>query len=209
MPNPLRILMAQINPIVGGIKSNERKILTTLNLYQKEHDVIVFPELAISGYPPEDLLLREDLHQQISQSLLHIQNTTQTCHVIVGHPLLENKRYFNAASVFYRGECIAVYHKQHLPNYGVFDELRYFQPGKAEPCIISIKGYRFGLCICEDIWFPEPIEQLLKEKIDGFFCLNASPFDYKKQALREKLLRSHAKKKLSIIYVNQVGGKLS
>ncbi|KTD21402.1 NAD synthase (glutamine-hydrolysing) [Legionella lansingensis] len=208
MSQVLQILMAQINPLVGAIGANTEKIANIIKLHQDQHDVIVFPELAISGYPPEDLLLRQDFHKQVEQALQVIQEITKECHVIVGHPCLEDDRVcFNAASIFYNGTRVAHYHKQHLPNYGVFDEERYFHHGEAKPCILPIKGYQFGVCICEDIWFKGPVEQLLEAKVDGFFCLNASPFDYKKQGLRENLLKKYAKKGVSIFYVNQVGGQ--
>ncbi|WED41943.1 NAD+ synthase [Legionella cardiaca] len=207
MSQSLQILLAQINPTVGAIQANSEKICTVIKQHQNQHDVILFPELAVAGYPPEDLLLRKDFHEQIEKALQAIKNITTRCHVIVGHPSLEEEECFNSASVFFNGERIALYHKQHLPNYGVFDEQRYFTSGEAKPCILSIKGYQFGLCICEDIWHKGPIEQLLQTGISGAFCINASPFDYEKQQLREALLRDYAAQGLAMIYVNQVGGQ--
>lgn len=199
--------MAQINPTVGAISANRDKIISIVQAYQKDHDIIVFPELALTGYPPEDLLLRQDFHQQTNQALSAIQAMTGNCHIVIGHPHLQQENCFNAASVFLNETRVALYHKQNLPNYGVFDEQRYFTPGEATPCILSIKGYQLGLCICEDLWDEGPVEQLLQAKVNGFLCINASPFDYTKQALREELLKNYAKQGLAIVYVNQVGGQ--
>jgi NAD+ synthase (glutamine-hydrolysing) len=136
----LTILMAQINPTIGAIEANAEKIITIIRREQQQHDVIVFPELAITAYPPEDLLFRENLHVRVEKALKTIEDSSTDCHVIVGHPSLENGLCFNAATVFYRGAKIARYRKQKLPNYGVFDDLRYFTPGPAEPCILPIKA---------------------------------------------------------------------
>lgn len=207
MHQTLTILLAQLNPTVGAIETNAAKLVHIIQTQQEEQDVILFPELSLTGYPPEDLLFRHNLHQRVDQALQTIQANTDDCYVVVGHPSLEKEQCFNAASVFYRGKLVARYHKQHLPNYGVFDELRYFTPGAANPCILTVKGYRLGLCICEDIWQEGPVEQLIKEGIDGLLCINASPFDYEKQNLRENLLQTHARRGISIFYVNQVGGQ--
>lgn len=203
----LDILMAQINPTVGGIEANAEKIIAIIQKEQQKHDLIVFPELAITGYPPEDLLFREDLHLRVERALETIEHSTKDCHVIVGHPSLEQGQCFNAATVFYRGASVARYHKQRLPNYGVFDEERYFTPGLPKPCILQIKDYRFGLCICEDIWQEGPVEQIINAGAKGLICINASPFDYGKPARREALLYDYAKQGLVIIYVNQIGGQ--
>ena len=207
MRQPLNILMAQINPKVGSIEANAEKIRSIILQEQEKHDLIVFPELALSGYPPEDLLFREELHHRIAKALKDIEHCTADCHVFVGHPSLENEYCFNAASVFHQGRRLALYHKQALPNYGVFDEVRYFTPGVAKACLLKIKDYSVGLCICEDIWQEGPVEQIMEGGAELMVCLNASPFDYEKPALRETLLRDYAKRGLAIIYVNQIGGQ--
>ncbi|KTD35879.1 glutamine dependent NAD+ synthetase [Legionella nautarum] len=203
----LKILMAQINPTVGAIEANTQKIITIIQQQQQEHEVIVFPELAVSGYPPEDLLFRDELHQRVKEALETIQKNTGECHVIVGHPLLVGNDCYNAATVFYQGSQLAIYRKQALPNYGVFDEARYFVPGPAETCIFQAKGYRLGLCICEDIWKNGPVDRIIATGVDGIICINASPFDCNKPQLRENLLLNYAKQGVAIIYVNQVGGQ--
>ncbi len=148
--------------------------------------MILFPELILSGYPPEDLLFKDAFHQQIEYQLEHIKQATPDCHVIIGHPERHPQALFNAASVFYQGKKLAHYHKQELPNNGVFDEKRYFTPGEKRPCILTIKGMRFGVCICEDIWQRAPIKQLEHAEIHCLLSLNASPFDTRKYEQDER-----------------------
>ncbi|WP_133128203.1 NAD+ synthase [Legionella nagasakiensis] len=207
MSQALTLLMAQINPTVGAIAANTEKIINIIADHQHQHDIIVFPELAITGYPPEDLLFRHELYKRVEQALQAIQEKTNHCYVVIGHPSLENNNRFNAASILYKKMRISTYHKQMLPNYGVFDEERYFIAGEAKPCVFTVKGYRLGLCICEDLWQTGPVEQLIQAKTDVMICINASPFDYEKYMQRELLLRHYAQQGLSIIYVNQVGGQ--
>ena len=199
--------MAQINPTVGAITANTAKIIDIIQRHQHDHALIVFPELALTGYPLEDLLFRDELFDQVEQALLTIQAITTHCHVIVGHPYRAEGNHFNSASILAQGKCIAIYHKQHLPNYGVFDEARYFTKGPSTPCLLTINNYRLGLCICEDIWQPGPVDQLLAAETDVLICINASPFDSIKYGIRESLLRNHAKRGLAVVYVNQVGGQ--
>ncbi|UAK69624.1 NAD+ synthase [Legionella pneumophila] len=207
MNAPLTVLMAQINPTVGAIEANTNKILDVIKNHQANHDVIIFPELTLSGYPAEDLLFRKEYHDKIMLNLQDIQDTTKDCYVIVGHPMIHIGDCYNGFSIFYQGEKIRAYHKQKLPNYGVFDEARYFTPGKKDPCVLSIKNHKLGFCICEDLWQKGPVDDLLDSGISILISLNASPFDYRKYQLREELLRSYAKRGVSIIYVNQIGGQ--
>ncbi len=199
--------MAQINPTVGAITDNTAKIIDIIQKHDGNHDLIVFPELALSGYPPEDLLFREEFFFQIDKALKEIQDNTRNCHVIVGHPTLEKGQCYNAASILFNGERIALYYKQHLPNYGVFDEQRYFTSGKALPCLFTIKNYQLGLCICEDLWQPGPVDQLINGGAEILVSINASPFDESKYALRESVLKAWAKQGIAVIYVNQIGGQ--
>jgi NAD+ synthase (glutamine-hydrolysing) len=207
MQQNLRVLMAQINPLVGAIDANTDAIISIICSEQPTQDVILFPELALTGYSPEDLLLRDDFHQLVRQALTRIQAATRDCYIILGHPAQDQGFCYNGASVFYQGQCIATYYKQQLPNYDVFDEQRYFTPGPTNPCLLQIKGYTLGLCICEDLWVQSPVDQMIAAGATILLCLNASPFDYQKYALREELLSKHAKRGLSIIYVNLVGGQ--
>jgi NAD+ synthase (glutamine-hydrolysing) len=207
MNTNLTLLMAQINPTVGAVLANTQKIVDVISTHQAQHDLIIFPELAITGYPPEDLLFFPEFHDQVDKALQIIAQQTKDCYVLVGHPSREGKALYNSASVYHQGQRIAIYHKQALPNYGVFDEVRYFTPGAPTPCIITIKNHRFGICICEDIWNIKPVDQVIEAGIDGLLCLNASPFDHGKSLLREDLLRSQALRGLNIIYVNIIGGQ--
>lgn len=199
--------MAQINPKVGDIFNNMTKIMDIIQAHQHTHDVIIFPELALTGYPPEDLLFRDDFFQQVENALHMIRDSTKNCHIIVGHPSREGGLCYNAASLFANGARVARYYKQHLPNYDVFDEQRYFSKGPATPCTFMLKNRRFGLCICEDIWHPGPIEDLVDKQVELIFCINASPFDDHKYALRESVLKKHTRLGSNIVYVNQVGGQ--
>ncbi len=203
----LALLMAQINPCVGDIQKNMEKIIAVIETHQNQHDIIVFPELALCGYPPEDLLFREEFHQQISKALHTIRCVSKHCYTIIGHPSLEKEHCFNAVSVYYGQAEQARYYKQHLPNYGVFDELRYFTPGPDRPCIISVNNYQFGLCICEDLWREGPVDRIIEAGADGLICINASPFNYDKYQRREDLLHHYAQQGLFIVYVNQTGGQ--
>lgn len=207
MQPTLSLLMAQINPTVGAISANLNQIIDIIRENQEQYDIIVFPELALTGYPPEDLLFRNALYEQTETALNTIQAAIQDCHVVVGHPWREGAHRYNSASVFTHGQRIALYHKQCLPNYGVFDEKRYFSAGEAIACVFSVKNRMIGLCICEDIWHPEPVIHLVEAGTEILLCINASPFDLNKYNQREALLAEHAQRGLTIVYVNQVGGQ--
>lgn len=207
MTQALNILMAQLNPHVGAIESNAQKIIQIIQEHQTTHDVIIFPELAICGYPPEDLLLRPEFLTRIDVALQTIRTVSQDCHIILGHPQIIDNNCFNAASVFYRSATVAHYCKQQLPNYGVFDEHRYFRPGPAHPCVFVVKNQRIGLCICEDLWHGNAVNQLKQAAIDILVTINASPFDYTKPQLREELIFKQSQPGLTIIYVNLVGAQ--
>lgn len=207
MTQTLKLLMAQIDPKVGAIEANADKIKAIINDHQNTHDLIVFPELIICGYPPEDLLFREAFRLRVERALVMLEALTDDCHVIIGHPWYENNQCFNAASVFYKGQRVALYFKQKLPNYAVFDERRYFTPGPAQASVLEIKGHRLGLCICEDLWQDGPVDLNIAAGVKTIICINSSPFDYEKPILRERLLNRIAKKGLSVIYTNQTGGQ--
>jgi NAD+ synthase (glutamine-hydrolysing) len=207
MNPPIRLLMAQINPTVGAISENEKKISEIIQNNQDKFDIIVFPELALTGYPPEDLLFRDEFYRQTDAALQRIKTRVGECHVVLGHPTAIAPENYNSASIFFEGQRIALYHKQYLPNYGVFDEKRYFTPGKAKACVFRLKNRIFGLCICEDIWHPNPISLLKQVGTEILICINASPFDIDKYRLREIALAKHIESGFSIIYVNQVGGQ--
>jgi NAD+ synthase (glutamine-hydrolysing) len=207
MQNKLRILMAQINPIVGELDSNRDKIINIIQNNQANHDVIVFPELALTGYPPEDLVYRFEFQQSVTEHLNQIRAKTKNCYVLIGHPSIDHKKRHNSVSILYDGKIISQYHKQNLPNYEIFDEARYFVPGPRNACILEIKNYKIGVCICEDAWQPGPVEDLISQGATIILSLNASPFDQDKYQKREQLLKPYAKRGAAIVYVNQIGGQ--
>lgn len=207
MQATISILMAQINPVVGAIAFNAKKMIDIIETHQATNDLIVFPELSLTGYPPEDLLLREEFYELVELELTNIKAHSKNCYIIVGHPTQDGHHRFNSLSVFYRGKQKAIYHKQHLPNYGVFDEQRYFTKGPARACLITVNNYRLGLCICEDIWQEGPVNQIQEAGADLLICINASPFDTLKLTLRESIIKTITARGLPVVYVNQVGGQ--
>lgn len=207
MKQALTILMAQINPKVGAIFENADKIIHVIQQQQAHHDIIIFPELALTGYPPEDLLLRHELYRSVESALDRIESHITTCHAIIGHPSFDNGRCYNSASILANGHQLVRYHKQLLPNYGVFDEKRYFTPGDAHAYQFSVNGHQLGLCICEDLWQQGPVDELIQQGTELLICINASPFDYDKYDKRLALLKHYANQGLNIVYVNQVGGQ--
>ena len=204
------LVMGQINPVVGDVSGNVKKIIQAANEARDtlNADLIVFPELTLTGYPPEDLLLRPGLSKRVDKGLRKLKKKIKDVAVLVGHPAgVVREELYNAASLIADGECLATYFKQHLPNYSVFDEKRYFVEGK-EACVVEYKGIKFGITICEDIWFTEPTSQAADAGAEIILNLNASPFRQGKWQLREAELKQRViETGLPIVYVNQVGGQ--
>ncbi|GLZ84041.1 NAD+ synthase [Metapseudomonas resinovorans] len=209
MRQSLRIVMAQLNLRVGDVQGNVERMIEEANAAREawEADVIVFPELSLCGYPPEDLLLRSSMQRRIEQGLRQLRDEVRGIYLVVGYPWLEEELRYNACAVIADGQLLASYYKQCLPNYRVFDEKRYFEPGH-QPCVVDIKGVPVALSICEDIWFPEPMAQARAAGAKLMLSLNASPFHLDKQLEREEVLAERgAEGEMPIIYVNQVGGQ--
>lgn len=205
----LRIVIGQLNFTVGDIKGNTQKMIAAINTAKHLHqaDLIIFSELALTGYSPEDLLLRQDFLQTAETALSTIAQHTVGIDAVIGHPQQQGKRLFNAASLLSSGKITATYHKQYLPNYGVFDEQRYFEAGTA-PCIIDIKGIPTAILICEDVWYPQPVRQAKAAGAQQILCLNASPFSYDKHEQRLAILHQRTiETGLPIIYAHCVGGQ--
>ncbi|SNZ08920.1 NAD+ synthase (glutamine-hydrolysing) [Persephonella hydrogeniphila] len=204
----LRIALAQINSTVGDLEGNTEKIIKYIKK-AKEHeaDIIAFPELAVTGYPPEDLLLKPSFINKNLQCIHKIAAESKNIISIVGF-VDKVEDIYNAAAVLLDGSIVTVYHKNFLPNYGVFDEVRYFQRGN-EIAILNIQGYKIGMSICEDIWYPEnPINIQAIEGAELVININASPYHVGKVKEREDMLRVRARDNLiSIAYVNLVGGQ--
>ncbi|MGM0541230.1 MAG: NAD+ synthase [Pseudomonadota bacterium] len=210
MTQNVTVVMAQIDPVVGDISGNVKRIVDAAHQAKKHHsaDIVVFPEMTITGYPPEDLLLRDGLYPQVHQALSEIGEQVLDVVCVIGYPMMDELgERFNMAAWIEGGIIQASYMKQHLPNYSVFDEQRYFSVGH-QPCVIEFNGIRFGLLICEDIWKISPSTQAKEAGADVILTLNASPFSEEKHQDRlDTVLRRVDEIKKPIIYVNQVGGQ--
>lgn len=206
MSRKLKLAMAQLNWVVGDIEGNCERMLSTVKA-QEEADLVMFSELALCGYSPEDLLFRPDFQQRCETQLTRLEQASKKTAIVVGHPWWQNGKIYNALSFFYKGELQARYFKQQLPNYGVFDEKRYFQQGN-ERCVVPFKGYHLGLLICEDIWINEPIDALKQAGADLVLSINASPYNREKPHVRTQLIKEHCQRThLPVIYLNQIGGQ--
>lgn len=199
--------LAQSHFLVGDIKANAEK-MRTLALQAREQgaDVIIFPELALLGYPPQDLLLRPSLSGRIKSALSTLSDIDDIV-MIVGYPHVDHHGTFNSAAILHNGHQKGFYHKQILPNYGVFDERRYFDKGRNQ-VLFDYKGITIGLLICEDLWEKGPIAELKKQGADLIVSLNASPFEIEKQDTRKTMLAKRSRENnLPIVYLNAVGGQ--
>lgn len=207
----VKFALAQINPTVGDLAGNASAIIRHCRQARDEGaHAVVFPELCISGYPPEDLLLRGDFLDACAVKLREVADATAALNitVIVGHPLRENGRVFNALSVLRGGSAVATYRKRRLPNYTVFDEKRYFTAGR-KPATVTINGLRVGLAICEDLWHRAPVAQTVALGVDLIIAINASPFHNRQAFLREEgvVVKQSRKHQTPLLYLNQVGGQ--
>jgi NAD+ synthase (glutamine-hydrolysing) len=205
----LRLVIAQLNLLVGDVAGNAERVIAVARQArdQLKAQAIVFPELTLTSYPPEDLLLRPALMLQVEQSLRRIEHETRGIDVILGHPQTEHGQLFNAASLLRDGRVHATYRKQLLPNYSVFDERRYFAPGNAA-CVVEIGGIPVGLSICEDVWQPEPVRQAVAAGARLLLTLNASPYHMEKGRERELLAQTRAQETgVPLVYVNLIGGQ--
>ncbi|MEJ2360623.1 MAG: NAD+ synthase [Gammaproteobacteria bacterium] len=205
----LRLCLAQSNFLVGDIEGNAQKIIDICQQarQQFQSELILFPELALVGYPPEDLLLRADLFPRCQQALAAIQQQVDDFHIVIGIPEHDNNGVYNAALVLHRQQIVARYFKHALPNYSVFDEKRYFVAG-SEACVVEIAGVPMGITICEDIWVDDPIALSVKAGARLILNINASPFHLRKDAERHQLVRRHIQRHgVPLVYVNQVGGQ--
>lgn len=206
MPS-LRFALAQFDFPVGAVAANAAKVGELIARARSGGAALVaFPELTLSGYPPEDLLLRPSFLAACAGELAALAATTRGIAALVGHPHSEGE-VFNAASLLRDGRVECTAHKQALPNYGVFDDKRYFRPGH-ESTTAVVDGVRIGLLICEDVWQPEPAAQAAAEGAELLLVINASPWDGAKQAEREEVLQARARETgCAVAYLNLVGGQ--
>jgi NAD+ synthase (glutamine-hydrolysing) len=206
----MKVVMGQLNTFVGDIKGNTEKVIQV----SREADtngqdtLVVFPELTLTGYPPEDLLMRDSLHAQIESALTRLASELPPhLYVVVGYPRRCYDRLSNAAGVLHGGHMVGEYFKQRLPNYQVFDEKRYFSEGET-PCVVDVAGIKVGIAICEDIWYKEPAAAARRMGAELLINLNASPFHRGKHKERWQVLSDRAtEQSIPMIYVNQVGGQ--
>ena len=208
MSAKLNMVMAQLNLVVGDIDGNTSRVIEAAEQArdQLDADVVVFPELTLCGYPPEDLLLRPSLIVRVEQALNRLR-VVKGIDLIIGVPLMGPHGLENQALVLRDGEIIARYGKQHLPNYQVFDEKRYFMKGQ-NTVIYACKGVNIALLICEDLWYQGPVHRAKEAGADLIISLNASPFHMNKQSLRQQVVRERCLESgLPVLYTNLVGGQ--
>lgn len=208
---PFFIALSQSNPVLGDLPKNADLIAKAAQLASaKGAKLLLTPELSLTGYPPEDLLLRDAFIQAVDQQLTQLAKNLSShpdLRVIVGHPKRTEAGLQNVASVLYRGEIIASYAKQKLPNHEVFDEVRYFVPGD-DACVFEIDGTKIGLIICEDAWHASAAAQAKHHGAELLVIPNASPYHLEKQCLREDVAKARVVETgLPLIYLNAVGGQ--
>jgi len=209
MARQITVVMAQLNLTVGDIDLNTSRIIEQASSAIKEHsaDIVAFPELALTGYPPEDLLFRPSLAIRIEKALQRICDAKLASYVVVGYPERVGEELFNSLAVIRDGELLANYRKQHLPNYQVFDEQRYFDSG-CKPCLLEICGQKVAFTICEDMWEKEPVLQASRAGAQLMININASPYHMDKLRERQTLLGQRSREGgFPILYVNMVGGQ--
>ena len=209
MDKKLKIALAQLNPLVGDVSGNIEKLISIRSNLNNDIDILVAPELYVSGYPIDDLVLREDFLNLVESEINKLVQCTKDnkSAIIVGAPRKDNNHIKNSVFVIENGNIVSIKDKYELPNTGVFDEQRIFKQGSLEDCVI-IKGIKFGLPICEDIWEKTVLEKLSKSGAEIIIAINASPFTVSKNEERENiaLLRVN-ETKLPIVYLNRTGGQ--
>jgi len=201
-------MMGQLAPKVGDIAYNTQLVLDAMQRADASHcDMLVLPELVLTGYPPEDLLWRHAFMDEVEAALGRVVAQSGKAVVVFGHPRREHDCLYNSATLAADGKIVGVYDKRALPNYGVFDEWRYFTPGSGED-VFEVNGWRIGIGICEDLWSDDVAEKAAARPRDVLLNLNASPFHIDKQLEREALMQRRAMRfGVPVVYVNPVGGQ--
>ncbi len=202
--------MAQLNLVVGDVEGNTSRIIAAANQArdQSAADVVMLPELAVSGYPPEDLLFHSGLRSQVARSIERLKTEVRGITLIAGYPEYDGARIFNSAIVICDGAVLANHRKACLPNYRVFDEKRYFTPG-TEPTVVELNGVRAGILVCEDVWDSGPARQARLAGAKVLLVINASPYEVNKQTQREQHI-AHARTRetgIPLVFVNLIGGQ--
>ena len=206
----IRVALAQLNMSVGDLESNARKILDAYEQScDQDADLVVFSELAICGYPPEDLLLKPRFLEDAAGALARVARATREAVAVIGFPEPRNGALYNAAAVCSEGRIAGIYRKQLLPNYSVFDEKRYFVAGTSDPSVFRIADINVGISVCEDLWFDDgPLEGQIEAGASLALSINASPYQRGKDKVRAStVVERTAKHETPVVYLNQVGGQ--
>jgi NAD+ synthase (glutamine-hydrolysing) len=208
-PDTLRIALAQLNFFVGDVDGNASRMVEAARVAREHHraDLVLFPELALSGYPPEDLLFHGGMRRRVTQGLERAHREIRDIAALIGYPEYAPEGIYNSALLLRDGTTLANHRKHCLPNYQVFDEKRYFQSGSAAT-VVDIAGIRAGILVCEDVWEPEPSRQAQASGARVLLVINASPYELRKQNEREDVVRSRVRETgLPVVFVNLVGGQ--
>lgn len=206
----IRVALAQLNFRLGDFKTNVALIADAYErAVEQQADVVVYSELAVCGYPPEDLLLKQQFLDDARAAVEEIAANTSNAVAVVGFPEVEGECLYNSAAICYQGNIKGIYRKQLLPNYSVFDEKRYFTPGASAGPIIKIAGANIGVSICEDLWFDEgPLDHQVSSGVGLAISLNASPYQRGKDSDRASTVIDRVTRhEIPVVYVNQVGGQ--
>tara|TARA_B100001173_G_scaffold32835_1_gene25537 strand:+ start:13014 stop:14645 length:1632 start_codon:yes stop_codon:yes gene_type:complete len=209
MKNKISIVLAQLDLAVGDISGNTKLIIDSCEKAKNQHnaDLIIFPELSISGYPPEDLLLHSGFKRRINDALNSIKDEVAGISALIGFPDYSDDSIYNACAVFRDKEEIVKYRKEALPNYSVFDEKRYFTSDE-QPTVFELKGKKIGINICEDIWHKSAAMKAKESGADLIIVINGSPYEKDGQSKRENIVKQRAlQTDLPIVYLNMIGGQ--
>lgn len=209
MSSEIRIGLAQINVVVGAIENNVDRIIEYAQRAKDEFDchLLVCSEMVLTGYPPEDLLMRPGFHARIEQQLERLCSAISGIDLIIGYPKIEGSHMYNLGALIVDGRIVQEYRKMKLPNYAVFDEKRYFTAGD-EVCVFDYNGVKLGLTVCEDIWHDGPIEHAVDAGAELIVNINGSPYHSDKISERRDVVCARAEKvQVPVVYVNQVGGQ--
>ena len=209
MTDAVKVALAQIDLIVGDVAGNTAKIIEHAQRARDADgaDIVVFPELSVCGYPPEDLLFHAGLRHDVEAAVAKVREEVSGIAILLGFPEYDDGQIYNACAVLLDGKVVARYRKQLLPNYAVFDEERYFTAGRG-PAVFRLNGIRIGLNICEDVWKPGPMGASRTAGAECVFVINGSPFEVRSQEKRESVVRARvAEVGIPVVYVNHVGGQ--
>jgi len=209
METKVKVALAQIDLAVGDVAGNTAKIIENATAARDREgaDLVVFPELSVCGYPPEDLLFHAGLRQGVENAVDEIRRRVSGIAVLIGFPEFEDDRIYNSCAVFEDGRKVCHYRKHLLPNYSVFDEERYFTAGKSA-AVFKLNGIRFGLAICEDVWRPGPLAASRSAGAECIIAINGSPYEHTNQSNREQVVAKRIDEiGLPVVYLNMVGGQ--